>query len=134
MEPVSAHRRNGPQDALNVPEPVTGKVVRAKQKISAEKAIAPSRPYRCPIATLLRPYCDPARPYRDPARPYRDPARPPAWFHRIREMSWRFVREGGSWVASPSVTRRRTERAAGTAAKRPRDCRRLDLEWGQLPH
>ena len=67
MEPVSAHRRNGPQDALNVPEPVTGKVVRAKQKISAEKAIAPSRPYRCPIATLSRPGATLSRPGTTPS-------------------------------------------------------------------
>jgi len=60
MEPVSAHRRNGPQDAFNVPEPVTGKVVRAKQKISTEKAIDPARPYRDPIAALLRPYRGPS--------------------------------------------------------------------------
>jgi hypothetical protein len=76
MEPVSAHRRNGPQDALNVPEPVTGKVVRAKQKISAEKAIAPSRPYRCPIATLLRPGATLSRPGATLSRPGTTLSRP----------------------------------------------------------
>ncbi len=108
MEPVSAHRRNGPQDALNVPEPVTGKVVRAKQKISAEKAIAPSRPYRCPIATLSRPGATLSRPGTTLSRPGTTPSVVPS--HQGNVVA---IRPGGRLVGGQPLRDASANRKGG---------------------